>query len=316
MLKTDLGGVVYQNVLSTASINVSPIADRAARVRRWSLTNPSASDDWQVIVGGREIMRFRNLNTGNQRLFRGLADTARVPIDFFEYVRGYLGLNAEVPVPKGLTFTIQSVGGATADIDVEFYETTEDEGNIIGYNHYAGNQFIVPIWWRLNASQSSPATVQLDTQTAPPWYPALMTNTPLPPNWKVELLAWFLEGAGINTFSGAANHQSTTDSLRVFRNQVQFYSRTGVGIPARGSDSAAGSANTVLGTRSGVYPPFELQNPSDDAIAPVPLTLAGGDALQLLWTLTGDLTGGASYANALVAAIARVTVPPGSFGAM
>jgi hypothetical protein len=98
----------------------------------------------------------------------------------------------------------------------------------------------------------------------------------------------------------------------VFRDNVQMFTRGGLGFPVRGSDSAAGSANTVFGQRSGLYAPFEQAMPTDDNLLNAKLVLDGGDVLQLFLDLTGDLTGGASYANALQVAIARVKVPTGA----
>lgn len=311
MIKTDLGGFVYATSLASAAFTAGPPADRGWILRKFNVSNLSANDDWQVIVGGREIMRFRMLTLGNQRFFIQSGSDGRIELDFFSYCRNYLNIDASIPVPKGLTATIQSVGGATADINGEFLEVDEGQANALKPNHFMGNDYIVPIDWRLNASQSAAAVVQLDTQTAPPWYPALFSNVPIPPNWKFQVLALFIEGAGVNTFSGAANHQSTTDSLRVFIRQFQAFSRSGSGIPVKGSASAAGSANTVLGQQSGMYPPTIFAELNDDNLLPVPVTLQGGDAMQLLWNLVGDLTGGASYANALVKGIVRVTVPQG-----
>lgn len=311
MILTDVGGYVYAQAEAAATLTITPLVDRAAFVRRINLSNPSAADNWTVNVGGRELMRFREL-TGfpNQSLLR-VSDSGAVKLDFWEYCRNVLGIDASVPVPNGQSLVFSSVGGATGDIDVEFEEVSVADANVRGINHYLGNVFLAPVVWFLNAAQSAAAAVQFDTQVSPAWYPALFSNTALPVNWKVELLSLFLEGAGVNTFSGAANHQSSTRDLRVLRDGVQMFTRAGLGIPLRGADSAAGSANTVFGQRSGIYRPFALQLPGDDAKPPLPLVLNGGDVLQLFVDLIGDLTGGASYANALQVAIARITVPVG-----
>lgn len=322
-LKTQIGPRVYQDALAAAVLNYSPPADRAALIRRIVIQNPSANDNWQVIVGGRELMRIRVLTTGNQRaLFIPTAGStgssqAYRP-NFFDWCRFVLGIDPSVPVPLGLTMTIQSVGGATADIIVEGKEVDRADADAIGLNHYQGNVFIIPIQWFLAAAFSGAAggVVQLDTQVAPPWVPALFSNTPLPASWKVELLALFLEGGGINTFSGAANHQSTTRTLQMFKNQTQLLTRTGHGAPNQGSASAAGSANTVIGQRSGMFPPFEQSGDNQDSVLETPIQVVQGETLQLLHELTGDGTGGASYANFLQMAVARVTVPQASAGSL
>lgn len=307
----DVGGYVYAQAEAAATLTITPLFDRAAIVRRINLSNPSAADNWTVNVGGRELMRFRELTVGNQSLLR-VSDASTAPkLDFWEYCRNVLGIDPSIPVPNGQSLIFSSVGGATGDIDIEFEEISVSDGNVRGLNHYLGNVFLAPIAWFLNASQSAAAAVQFDTQISPAWFPALFSNTALPVNWKVELLSLFLEGMGVNTFSGAANHQSSTRDLRVLRDGVQMFTRASLGIPLRGSDSAAGSANTVFGQRSGIYRPVATEFPSDDPRTPLPLILQGGDVLQLFIDLIGDLTGGASYANALEVAIARITVPVG-----
>lgn len=311
MILTDVGGYVYAQAEAAATLAITPLFDRAAFVRRINLSNPSAADNWTVSVGGRELMRFRELTVGNQSLLR-VSDASTAPkMDFWEYCRFVLGIDASVPVPNGQTLTFASVGGATGDIDIEFEEVSVADANVRGLNHYLGNVFLLPVTWFLNAAQSAVAAVQFDTQISPIWVPPIFSNVALPVNWKIELLSLFLEGAGVNTFSGAANHQSSTRDLRATRDGVQMFTRAGLGIPLRGSDSAAGSANTVFGQRSGIYRPFDTQMPSDDGKPPVSLTMNGGDVLQLFVDLIGDLTGGASYANALQVAVARVTVPVG-----
>lgn len=312
MILQDVGGYVYAQNEAVATLSITPLFDRAAFVRRINLTNPSAADNWTVNVGGREIMRFRELTTGNQSLLR-VSDSKTAPeMDFWEYCRNVLNIDPSIPVPNGQTLTFASVGGATGDIDIEFEEVSIADANVRGINHYLGNVFLLPITWFLNASQSAVAAVQLDTQISPPWVPAIFSNVALPVNWKIELLSLFLEGAGVNTFSGAANHQSSTRDLRAIRDGVNMFTRAGLGIPLRGTDSAAGSANTVIGQRSGIFRPFDFQMPSDDPKPPLPLVLNGGDVLQLFVDLIGDLTGGASYANAMQVALARVTVPVGA----
>ena len=314
MLLRDIGGFGYAQSEAVATLSVSPLADRALFVTAVNLSNESAADNWTINVGGRELMRFRHLTAVNgfQHLLHMLTAGVSTRMDFWEFCRNVIGVDPKIPVPNGQTFTISSVGGATADIDIQFEEVDIPSANVLGLNHYLGGDFILPITWFLNASQSAPAAVQLDTQVSPVWVPPLFSGVALPVNWHVEILALFLEGMGVNTFSGAANHQSTTRDLRVFRDNVQMFTRAGLGIPVRGSDSAAGSANTAFGQRSGMFAPFEQSLPTDDPVLPSKIVLDGGDVLQLFMDITGDLTGGASYANALQVAIARVKVPTGA----
>lgn len=321
MLRTEVGPRVYNQGLAVATLSTQPVFDRAAIVRRVDITNESATDDWQLIVGQREIMRVRHATVGMQRplhvVHSAVLETTigvKQAFGFFGYVNEMLKLDASIPVPLGMTLVVQSVGGATADIDVEFREVDPGDATAWPTNHYQKNVFILPIQWRLNASQTTAAVVQLDTQTAPPYVPALFSNTPIPVGWKVELLALFLESAGVNTFSGAANHQSAIQDEHFFLDQRQIFTRIGHGIPNQGQASAAGSANTVIGQRSGFFPPIEQVQEYHSNILDTPIVLGGGETLQILHDIVGDLTGGASYANVLLMAIARVTVPGAAFG--
>lgn len=311
MLLPDVGGYIYAQGQAVATLGIAPLADRALMARRVNISNVSANDNWTFSVGGRELFRVRQLTVGNQQLMLLSSSRAVPELDIWEFARNVLGMDMTIPVPNGQTLTVASVGGATADIDIEASEVDIATANVKGTNHYLGNVFVVPIQWFLNASQSAAAAVQVDTQVSPAWYPAIFSDVALPVNWQVDIMAWFLEGMGVNTFSGAANHQSTTLDMRVFRDGVQMFTRAGLGIPLRGSDSAAGSANTVFGQRSGIFPAVQEQLPTDDAKLPALLSLRGGDAMQLLLDLAGDLTGGASYANALQTAICKITVPVG-----
>ena len=217
-----------------------------------------------------------------------------------------------------MTLAVASVGGATADILLEGKEVDPSDASAVQLNHYRGTDFLIPIYFSLGAAFAGAAggVVQLDTQVAPPYVPALFSNTPLPVAWKIALLALFLEGAGVNTFSGAANHQSATQDLHVFKDQVQIFTRVGHGPPNVGAASAAGSANTVIGQRSGMFPPFEQSGDNPDSVLDSPIVLGGGETLQLLHDITGDGTGGASYANILQVAVARITVPTAALGSL
>lgn len=313
MLLPDIGGFGYDQALAVATRTFTPLFDRAAVARRINISNPSAADNWTISVGGRVLATFRELalGIGNQHLLRVSDSDVRPKLDFWEYCRNTLGIDASIPIPNGQGITVASVGGATADINVEYLETDVPSQNVKGLQHYLGNVFLIPITWYLNASQSLPGAFQVDTQVSPAWVPPIFSAVGLPVNWKVEILSLFLEGMGVNTFSGAANHQSVTQDVRVFRDNVQMFTRQGLGIPNEGSASAAGSANTVFGQRSGIFRPFELQSFTDDGVLPAPIVLNGGDVMQLFIELTGDLTGGAAYANAMIVGICRVTVPVG-----
>lgn len=305
-LLLDVGPKEYQFSPSAASLTLTPLPDRAATVTRIGIGVPSANDTWIVTVGGKEIMRFRILTTGNQNPLLLATITAGSHPNFFDYCRNVLGIDPSIPVPQGQVMVVSSVGGATAPILVEFEEHSPSDYGSSAVNHYLGTGFIVPIAFSLAASQAAAGAFACDTQVGPSWLPNFLIGTPGTPAWSLDLLALFFEGAGVNTFSGAANHQSITNTVQFVKNSVNLGSRTTTGWPNVGSPSAAGSANTVLGQVLSAYLPFQAAVEDSPFMLPVPIHIGNGDLFNAFLQLTGDLTGGASYANALQLAIAKV----------
>lgn len=312
--KLDVGGQVYQYTVGGASQTVTPLGDRAMLLKRINLSNPSAKDNWTLNIGGRDIAVFRHSTVGNQQLLQSAPPGSAPNTDFFTYCRNFLKTPVTFPIPLGLSAKLSSVGGATADVDMEMVEVDASDASALALNHFLGKHFLIPISWYLNASQSAAAlgAVGMDTQVAPSWFPAIYAGAQIPAGWQITLLALFTEGVGVNTFSGAANHQSTTQTVRVSKNGTPLFSRTTTGIPNRGKASAAGSANTVFGQQSGVFPPIVLGSFDDENVLPVPIVLRQGDNMVVQTELQGDGTGGASYVDGLVTAICDVVLPSGA----
>ena len=310
-----VGPRVYTNGFAVATLSFTPVFDRAAKIRRFTINNVSAADNWTVTVGGREIMRVRHLTTDNNSVAK-LADTAKVgKANLLTWVQNNLGIDASIPLPNGMTITIASIGGATADIMIEAVEVSVEDAAMIGLNHYMGSDFLIPITTFLNASQAAVAVVQDDTQVAPPWVPAIFSATPLPVNWSIDLLALFCDGVSNNSFSGAANHVGTTRNLVVVKNGTQLFTRVANGGPSKTpAAAAAGSANIVTTPLDIQFPPFEVVDDPQENIFELPLTLRGGDVMQILENLVGDLTGGEVFARAMNVWLARVKVPQAVLG--
>lgn len=316
--KTDTGVRNYPAALAAASLAYVPLFDRSARLRNLYLDNVSADDNWTVTVGGREVMRFRMLTSGNQRLLLSPPLVQAWQPTFFDWARIALGYEAGIPIPQGLQCVVASVGGATADIIFEVEEHDGADFNGVSTNHYRGSDFLMPIYGRLNAGQVAPGAFTLDTQDAPAWVPNIFGGAAIPPGWAIDILALFTEGMGVNTFSGAANHQSISQDLRFVRNGESLFVHPNTagspylpGMPDVGSASAAGSANTVFGQRSGVFNPF-LQSEDDKTnVLDYPIPLRPGDNLVVQLDITGDLTGTASYARALQVLVCRITAAGG-----
>ncbi|MEO7002002.1 MAG: peptidoglycan bridge formation glycyltransferase FemA/FemB family protein [Ktedonobacterales bacterium] len=120
MLLQQIGPRGYLNALAAATLAYQPPFDRAGIVRTVLISNMSGADTWTITVAGRELMRFRMLTTDNQRLLLPAAAAGAQKPNFFDYCRRALGIDPSIPVPLGMTLTVASVGGATADIQIEF----------------------------------------------------------------------------------------------------------------------------------------------------------------------------------------------------
>lgn len=307
MLKTEQGPFLYQFVKAAATLSFSPISDRGALVRDISITTPSATDTWVVTSKGKEIMRLRVRNSGNQNVVRGDDQVNPSHLKFFDYCRWILGMDPSIAVPLGQTLTIASVGGATANISVEFEE--HDTGDLMPslLNHPDGREWLVPIYTWLAAAATAAGPTNDDTQVGPAWLPNFLIGTLLTSAWRVQLLAAFMEGAGVNTFSGAANHQSTTNTKRLTLNSRLLNSRATNGIPNLGIASAAGSANTAFGQNMADFPAFERAGMGYMNVFNAPIVLSNGDTFNVAEEFVGDFTGGADYSGAPTVWIARVS---------
>lgn len=306
MLKTEFGPSLYQFAKAAATLSFTPRSDRAAKVTSISVTAPSATDTWIVTSKGKEIFRFRVRSTGNLNPFQYDDVAGHSRWRLFEYCRAVLGYDPSIPVPNGQIFTVSSLGGATANIFIEFSEYDIADLSPSQINHPDGKQWIIPITTFLGAAQTAVGPTNDDTQIGPSWLPNFLIGTLVTSAWQVQLLAAFMEGIGVNTFSGAANHQSTTNTKAVVYNSRRLFSQTTNNIPNLGAASAAGSANTAIGQVMAAYQPFDKVQSGLESQFPVPITLGNGDTFNVQEEFTGDLTGGADYSGAMTVWVARV----------
>lgn len=312
MLKTELGPFLYAYNTAVATLSLSPAADRGALVKQIGITSPSATDNWIVSVEGKPIMVFRVRTAGQQNVVRDDTNTSTFHTDFFNFCRRWLGMDPSIPIPLGQTMTVASVGGATANVQIQYEEHDNSDLGLQNMNHPQGTEWLIPIYTYLNTGQALPGTFSDDTQVAPSWLQNHMIGVMCTSAWRIQLLAAFFQGLGVNTFSGAANHQSSTRAKHIVKNGVDLFGRvTSTGIPNVGNGSAAGSANTVFGQQLGTFAPFEDSPDPGDNIFNVPITIQNGDTFNVREEITGDLTGTASYEPELGVWIARVTQLPG-----
>lgn len=310
----DVGPRQFHKVIAGASSTFTPLYDRAAIVRRILLDIPSATDTWTISVKGREVGRFRQDSLGNQQFLGGSAASFPKTLDLFWYCKYYLGFDLIYPLPLGQTITVSSVGGATADITIEYTEHTPGDVQVGLLNHPDGTHFVCPVALvpPNNVTHASGTNEDdFSSQIGMNWLPTLTGAQQLPAGFRLGILSMFLEGSGVNTFSGSANHQSVTDHIALIRNGTRLFTRdANDGIPLIGPASAAGSANTVYGALNTPLPAFMLTEEPQWPPLVQPLTLNPGDQYHFYFGTAGDSTGGADYSHTYTALILDVTAPP------
>lgn len=308
----EVGPVVYDESLAVASRALSPLPDRALIVRDILIDNVSASDTWIVNTSGKELARFDIRTTGNQQPLSSAFTNYPKSNDIFEVYNSTQQDNLIYPVPQGMTITVSSVGGATADITYSYQEVNNNEITPGMMNHPRGTRMVTPLVGFKSAAITVNGENVFDTQIGPNWFPNLFVDNSIPSNWVVRVLMMFLEGAGVNTFSGSANHKSTTKSLNVYRNGQQLFSRTDQGgIPLIGAASANGSANVVIGTELTPFPAFQQSDAFDWELLPLPLNFNEGTNYRFRLNVTGDVTGGADYSGARMMFLCDILTPGG-----
>lgn len=303
----DIGPRGYTVSLAVATKAFTPLFDRAAKVTDVRITNQSATDQWTFSVGGRELFRGYVHASGYQNPFGNSIVLGVDNRSWLPYISDLLGMDISIPVPNGQTLTIASVGGATANISIEYKEVSQSDIQPSQINHYEGNRFIHPIVQYANAAITAVGPTALDTQLASAWIPKLTAGNPIPPNWKINLLAGWLQPFSINTFSGAANHVYGTQFAQIKRNgQVQL-TRDNTGIPDVAQAAAAGSGNTVILPLTNRFNPFQLMPIENNQFFDPMISLGDGDNFEIDMVYAGDFTGAAANVLPMVLLLADVT---------
>lgn len=296
MPRLDVGPRIYHQGTGVATLSYTPMSDRSAVIKRILIDKPSASDTWRLFVGPSERAAFDIRTTGNQQPLSGPTSAYPKNNDFFTVARQLTGMEVVFPVPNGLTATIKSDGGATANISLSMQEMYNEELNTSIPNHPLGSRLIIPLVIYRAATVTAVNETDFDTQIGPAWVPSIAVPSILPSSWRYRVLAYFLEGGGRNTFSGSADHLSVSQYFVVKKNGTRLYTRdVAGGIPIIGQAAAAGSANTVVGSDLTPKPAFQEANLFDTQAEDVPFVLGAGDNYEFMLDVSGDVTGGADY---------------------
>lgn len=324
-LMPDVGPYEFLGERTITEIQYVPPADRDLELIGLLITNPSADDSWVVSVSGREMLRFRINQNGNQQVLGVSSSTIYQSRDFFEWYRETLEDEFMVPVPSGIALQINSIGGATADIVCRFRDMTKGSVNSSMPNHYMGNRYIQLRYGYLAAAVTATGELAIDTEHGTGYMPNVFLGQPIPAGWQVNVRALWLEAMSTNTFTGGANHVSFTDHWSLVVDQEPLFTRiiagdsspspkgfaifpganlvTPGGIPAFPPVAAAGSANTVFGRGTASFPPFQIDVMRRKAILEPMISLSYGDSARLYLNVQGDITGNPSYANCMAVAL-------------
>lgn len=305
----DIGPRGFKNATAAATVSFTPLSDREAYVTGIRITAPSAVDTWNVTVGGRTIVSFRVDTVGNQQLNGAVTNSVPKDWDIFQWHKHNYNCMLTYPVPWGQTLTCASAGGATADLAVEFMEVAKGTIQKNDGNHYEGNYFRLPIWAVPPSSTTTVGENTFSSQINAPFVPNVFTNVQVQAGYVVDILALWGEGAGRNTYSGSADHQSITNWIFAIINGQRYFTRdVPQGIPLVGTASATGSANTVYNSDSARYPAFQQMQNELEGMLDHPILIGPGTTSNWGIDTSGSQTGGADYSHAYMVALADVVI--------
>jgi hypothetical protein len=293
---TDIGPRAFHYATAVATLSLTPLNDRALVVTNIFIDKVSADDIWRVKIQGFEAGAFDIQTDGNQQPLSGPFSAYPQSNNIFDVYEALTGEAFIYPVPLGQTITVASDGGATANIAFGYQEVAPQELSPGMMNHPKGNRLVTPLVGYTAAALTAAGEAKFDTQVGPSWVPNIFVDGDLPTNWSIKILAMFLQGGSNNTYSGTADHISTTGYLAVYRNgQVMFTRDATGGIPIVGQAAAGGSANIVVQSDLARYPALQQADWFNYRKFDMPLTLGGGDAYKFRYSTAGSYTGSPSF---------------------
>lgn len=312
----EIGGRGYVIVPSDEIAEFTPLFDRAARVTNIAIACSDDSEDWMVSVAGKELMRTRVPDRGNNSPFGQCFPTQiaaplvnSIPQNLFTLVRKRMGRDMSIPVPNGQTLTVQSVNGGEASIVIEFEECSPGDLNPSQINHPQSNQFLMVVTARHTGAVTSTGLKPYNTQTSPLWVPNLFNGAEFPSGYSATMLGLFIDGLGDNAFAAATDHVSASAFVKVTKNGQQMFTRSAKGLPLKGRVVADGAAAQIFGACIDVFPPVQSSGNDEGGALDPPLVYKPGDTVLWELDIAGDVGAGADYSEALIQAVVLVTRP-------
>lgn len=311
MQRLEIGPRGYVQGTAVATLSFTPQTDRAATVTDLNVTNVSATDTWVLTTAGKELARFYLISGGLQNVL-GAGDSAYPGNhDIFAWCKGALDDPLEYPVPNGETLTLASVGGATADIAITYKEQDMTDITQALRNHPQGMSYRTMYYAYINAAVAAAGEIAYDTEIKPVWAPSLFTGKQGQTGYAARIKALFLQGGGVNTYSGSADHRSLSSYLFAQIGGQRMFTRAAAGgIPVIGHAAATGSANRVQTADLNEYPPFQEVISADAPLFNPEIAISPGVVTQWGLGITGDVTGTANWAGSLLLALVDVMVTP------
>lgn len=301
------GPRIHKNGTAVATLSLTPQQPYSAVVHRVLIDKVSATDTWTFTAGGQELFTVRIDTAGHQQLLSAATGAFPSDNDLFAFCENVLEDLLAIVVVTGQTLTVASAGGATADISIVYEEFPQGAVNGVGVNSAGGNSYYAAVYGYIAGATTVVGENLLSGQYGLSFIPQFMKGGVFPQGWEVDIVGMFLEGAGVNTFSGAADHRSVTDHLAIVKNGQRLFTRDATGgIPLVGTAAAAGSANAVYGADYTPYPAFQDADPMNWKRLDPPLTLRPGDNVNFYLGTTGDQTGGADYSHALQVFLCKI----------
>jgi hypothetical protein len=309
----DIGPRGYKQAEVVATLSYTPLSDREAYVTGLRVTRPSADDTWAVTVAGKLLAYFVINNEGNQQLLSRPSSNAPGNRVLWNWFEGVAHRPFDYPVPNGQTLTIYSLGGATADVEIEFKEVTTGTTQPHDINHYAGRHARMPVYAYRAIAPTTTSEVAFDTQVAPPWVPPIFTGHQLNAGYNVDIWGLSMDAAGVNDYHGSSDEQSTTEYVWAIVNGQRLFTRDPqAGFPARGTASATGSANSVYNGDLERFPAFQHIRDGNELLISPAIHIDQGVVSTWGLAFKGTLTNSPDYSKALFVGMCDIHIEEGA----
>lgn len=290
----DVGNRVYVQDTGVATLGFTPYTDRAAKVTRVSVTNPSAPDVWTFDVGGAKVASFLDPLDVTQRLLG--ADFSDLPNarDIFSWHEQAYGKMLEYPVPNGQLFTVSSVNGATADICIEYMEVSSSDVNAQMENFPRGKNFCTVYTAFVAASTTEAAETNFNAESHIQGFPNLFSGTPGQTGYDCKIKALWPQSGTVSS--------TTIAYLYALMGEDRWFTRSQHGGLTLIGDSGA------LGIECSPLKQFQNQQDAANAIIDPPIHIPPGMISQWGYGLSAGAGSTDDISGVVLHALVDVTV--------